>query len=389
LNVLISRARERCAVFSSIVADDIDLRRAKSRGAQALKTFLHYAQTGQLDAEITAARRSQSEFERAVSSAVRSRGYTVHSQVGVAGFYIDLAIVDPDCPGRYVLGIECDGAMYHAARSARDRDRLRQQVLEDRGWILQRVWSTDWFRRPEEQLQKLLAAIDNAQAAWAARNGHHQRADRDPASPAVIPRHNDVTRQSPEMDATTSVPYEEAEFPVDTTREVHEVPVKQLASVVARIAEIEGPIHHDEITRRVAALWGLKRTGNRIGNAVEAALAEAVHDGRLVQRGLFFQKAGQFPVPLRNREEVRSVYLRKPDYLPPAEIRAALLAVVRMNLGVAREELVTQVARLLGFKVTSSQLHQVIDDEIRLLLSDGDLEQRNDKVYHENKLAEA
>lgn len=100
-----------------------------------------------------------SVFEEQVASALQKRGYQVHPQVGIAGFFIDLAIADPDLPGRYLLGIECDGSAYHSSRSARERDRLRQAVLEDHGWIIHRIWSTDWFQRPEEQLQKLFTLL--------------------------------------------------------------------------------------------------------------------------------------------------------------------------------------------------------------------------------------
>ena len=130
LNVLITRAKRRCVVYSNFVAADVDLRRSKARGIQALKTFLKYADTGVLDVPRASGREADSPFEEAVAAALRARGHDIEHQVGSAGFFIDLAVVDPDRPGRYMLGIECDGAMYHSARSARDRDRLRQQVLE-------------------------------------------------------------------------------------------------------------------------------------------------------------------------------------------------------------------------------------------------------------------
>ena len=162
LNVLISRAKERCEVFSSITHDDIDLSRAKSRGVAAFKTFLRYASTGILDSIEVTGKDFDSEFEREVHRAITESGYTVHTQVGTAGFRIDLAVVDPSTPGRYLLGIECDGATYHSSRSARDRDRLRQTVLESRGWKIHRIWSTDWFQHPDAQLRKVIEAIEQS-----------------------------------------------------------------------------------------------------------------------------------------------------------------------------------------------------------------------------------
>src|SRR5207244_4504498 len=156
---------------SSITADDIDLQGARSRGAAVFKIFLRYAATGILDDQQPTGRDSDSDFERQVAKALKDLGHKVHCQVGTAGFIIDLAVVDPNGPGRYLIGIECDGATYHSARSARDRDRLRENVLRDRGWRIHRIWSTDWFHRPDEQLRKLVRAIDEARRDAEAQSG--------------------------------------------------------------------------------------------------------------------------------------------------------------------------------------------------------------------------
>jgi len=386
LNVLITRARERCEVYSSITADDIDLARTRARGAQALKSFLSYARTGFLDAEATGVGSYDSEFERQVGRALKDAGFEVHAQIGVAGFFIDLGIVDPERPGRYLLGIECDGASYHSARSARDRDRLRQQVLEDRGWIIHRIWSTDWFNRPEDQLRKVLESVERAKAVWASRdNGAAAASPRRTAAPrssnGAIDRHEASDEDDDPGDAALSQPYEEADFPIHLDAEIHDVEVAVLAEIVSRVVEIEGPVHQDEVARRTAYLWGLSRVGSRIAACVEEALAEAVHQGRIAQQGLFHAPADQAEPPIRNREDVGSANLRKAEYLPPAEIRAALIAVIAAHLGMTADEAATRVARLLGFRSTGGQLRQAIQDEIDLLLRDGELEPRGDRLY--------
>src|ERR1051325_3930651 len=162
LNVLITRAKLRCEVFTNITAADIDTTRTQSRGVMALKSFLHFAQHGSLDLPLVTGKPFDSPFEEEVAVQLQRLGYNVKQQVGSKGFYLDLAIVDPDHPGRYLLGIECDGAAYHSARSARDRDRLRQQVLEGIGWRIHRIWSTDWFRSPERELKRVVEAVEKA-----------------------------------------------------------------------------------------------------------------------------------------------------------------------------------------------------------------------------------
>ncbi|TWT98669.1 DUF4011 domain-containing protein [Stieleria varia] len=161
LNVLVTRAKQQCHVFTSIRSDDIDLTKTNARGVAALKTFLAYAEKGILNGESQQQKPPASEFEKQVATALTQHGYDVHAQVGMEGFVVDLAIVDPQRPGQYLIGIECDGESYRTATSARDRDRIRQQVLEDRGWIIHRIWSIDWFKNPDEQLQRVIATIRN------------------------------------------------------------------------------------------------------------------------------------------------------------------------------------------------------------------------------------
>jgi len=127
-------------------------------GVWALHEFLHFAETGnlpQLQETTERPNEPESPFEEAVLEALRARGYDCVPQVGVDGYYIDIGIRDPEMPGRFILGVECDGARYHSLRSARDRDIIRQRHLENLGWRIHRIWSTDWFRAPERELDML------------------------------------------------------------------------------------------------------------------------------------------------------------------------------------------------------------------------------------------
>jgi very-short-patch-repair endonuclease len=159
LNVLITRARKRVVVFSSIDPGEIAVSPNNSWGVRALKDYLAYAKTGVLDQPRDTGREPDSEFEIVVADALRKRGFIVVPQVGVASYRIDLAVRHPEKPGSYILGVECDGATYHSSRSARDRDRLRQAVLEGLGWNIHRIWSTDWFRNREKEIDKVVNRI--------------------------------------------------------------------------------------------------------------------------------------------------------------------------------------------------------------------------------------
>jgi very-short-patch-repair endonuclease len=169
LNVAITRAKYEVIVFSGLRADQIDLSRSRARGVRDLKFFLEYAERGPkaLLAAVSASSSegdAESEFERLVAGRLRAAGYDVHHQIGCSGYRVDLGVVDPKRPGRYLLGIECDGATYHRAATARDRDKLRQAVLEGLGWKLHRIWSTDWWHDSDTELQKVVQRIQELSA---------------------------------------------------------------------------------------------------------------------------------------------------------------------------------------------------------------------------------
>lgn len=162
LNVAVTRARRSLVVYSSFLADELPAQRTKARGVHDLKNFLEYAEKGPI---AIAARTEgsvggfESPFEEAVSDAITNRGWQVESQVGVSGFRVDLGIIHPDKPGAYLAGVECDGATYHRSAAARDRDKIRQQVLENLGWSIFRVWSADWWYDQDAALERLHEAL--------------------------------------------------------------------------------------------------------------------------------------------------------------------------------------------------------------------------------------
>ncbi len=161
LNVLFTRARFETQIFASLAAADIRAGPDAARGLHAFRDYLGYAATGRLPAAAVAPSAAfESAFEAEVARLLRDRGFDVTPQVGVAGYRIDLGVTHPSFPHGFIAGVECDGARYHAAASARDRDRLRQEALEGLGWTILRVWSTDWFADPKGEARKLGQALD-------------------------------------------------------------------------------------------------------------------------------------------------------------------------------------------------------------------------------------
>jgi len=379
LNVLISRAKSRCEVFSSITDEDIDISRGKGKGTAALKLFLHYARTGRLHIPAETVDERKKTFEQEVVTALIARGYDLHQHVGVAGFFVDIAIADPEIPGRYVIGIECDGDSYRSSNGARDRDRLREQALRDKGWQVHRVWSAEWFLRPAAELDALVRVIEAAKREpdpFAV-----EAASRSRAVPIDIESvdHDDFVEVGlvssnalPDTD-----PYVEANFAVPSRQqELHTVPAMRMAGFVRDVVHAEGPIHRSEVVVRIRSLWGLQRAGGRIQSAVDDGIRRAVEDGMVMQDGEFLLWPGR-TARVRDRSQVQSLTLRRPELLPPMEMDVAILELVRENLGASLDEIALHVSRRLGFRTTSAQLRAALVGRAESLLARGALDLRN------------
>ncbi len=358
LNVLITRAKLRCEVFTNITSDDIDLSRTKSYGIRTLKSFLHFAQHGKLYLPEETGLPAESPFEENVYDQLTKLGYTVRKQVGSQGFFIDLAIVDPVHPGRFILGIECDGASYHSARSARDRDRLRQQVLENIGWKIHRIWSTDWFRNPEEELKRVVAAIEKATAGQALDD---EAFDAEPA-PALLP--DGVYREEAAKDARTVPAYELAKLRMPILQqEIHLYPPRQLSSWVEEIVKVESPVHFDEMARRIADAAGAAKIGTRIREALLQTATQVEESGRIRMKGDFLWQPGMDIPQVRDRSQLTAAS-RKIKLISPEELTTALITIVEDAIAILPDAAATLTAKTLGFSRVTEEIRKEILDVI-------------------------
>lgn len=160
LNVLFTRAKEQSIIFSNFKSQDLRINKSSPKGVKSLKTFLYYAEKGEFPKNIFTGVNIQADFEKSVYLELVAHGYQVDKCVGTAGYKIDLAVVNPNNQDEYILAIECDGSSYHSSKSVRDRDRLRQQVLENLGWNFHRIWSADWYHNKQDALNRLFEKID-------------------------------------------------------------------------------------------------------------------------------------------------------------------------------------------------------------------------------------
>lgn len=379
LNVLFSRARIRCEVFTSIRSEDINSENS-GEGVLALKTFLSYAEHGYLDLPFAAGGTPDSPFEEEVLSALQKRGYTVRTQVGSAGFFLDLAVVDPDSPGRFLLGIECDGAAYHSARSARDRDRLRQTVLESLGWKIHRIWSTAWFRAPEKEMKSLESAIEEAKRN---RGENHKESKKERIAPLLSPsQHAERASEPPPMavQSQSSTRYMFAKIRIDLgIKELHEVSTEQLANWLKQVVSIEGPIHWLEAAKRIADAAGVQRLGNRIQRAFQSACTYGHLYKMFEKRKEFLWAFDPVPVQVRDRSDFPPQQ-KKIEFVAPEEVRAAIEEAVKESYGMAAEDVAVAACRRLGFARVTEDMRATVEEERDNLVKGGRLELRGETM---------
>ncbi len=366
LNVLITRAKLGMTVFSNFCAGDLELDASASHGSRALKHFLKYAETGELDLPRETGKAPDSVFEREVIEALEDKGYQVEPQVGSAGYFIDIGVKDPDAPGSYLLAIECDGAAYHSSRSARDRDRLRQGVLEGLGWRFHRVWSTDWFRNPQQELERILLAIENAKASSVA------PAMVTPARPANVVIDRDTSLQKMEANGGTVPAYCKAVLP-SRPGSLTEVGVASLVSLIRAVLEIETPIHQEELGRRLMEAYGVKRMGTRIEAAIDAAVVAGVASHEFYRAGHFLYLDKERHVTLRSREGLAPSE-KKIEFVAPEELDLALKEIIRAGFSLAPDEAISGALALLGFGRATSKISEAVQQRLQSLQQTGQVQ---------------
>jgi very-short-patch-repair endonuclease len=375
LNVLASRAREKCVVFSSITAADIPADQAV-RGTRMLRNLLHFAETGKLGAGVPIGD-YESPFEAAVARTIREAGYQVHPQVGVSSFRIDLGVIHPAKPGEFLLGVECDGATYHRARSARDRDRLRQEVLEGLGWRLHRIWSTDWFRNPVREAERLLSTIRDAERK--VRQPRASDPDETPRHTALTPQDSKTNASQGAEDSEDIIEYEECSLTVPAGRNLLDLSVAEIAKLAMVVVDSEGPIHTEEVARRIREAFGLQKTGNRISNHVGEALLSEARRGGIKSEGDFWTIPGREVQFVRSRRSA-ALQLRRASMIAPAEYHLAMLRIIVEAVAISTDELGVETARRFGFDRTGPEIRQEIHLQISTLAELGKVSIEGSKV---------
>jgi very-short-patch-repair endonuclease len=400
LNVAVTRARKSMMVVHSLRPTDI---RSDQKGPRLLRRYLEYVadpvRAFESEATVDSAAETESPFEQAVLGALVSRGYRVDRQVGVFGYRIDLAVLSED-GSAYDLGIECDGAMYHNTPAARDRDWLRQSVLEGLGWTIHRVWSTSWVRNPGAELEALENAIATARAGASIHVTPTAPVEK-PAEASDPPRSRQETampvtgeEQLPPAEGPSQLATEERPLLFDkyAVADLEDIPVgpelqyevhPTLERLIVRIVEREMPVHTDLVVERIRVRYGRKRAGNVIRDRVGRAIRESIKIGKVgwlprahaapaPTRGKFLI-GGNSEVNVRARRPIEGETPRKIDHISYHELESGLLRVAEAMFGGERRVLIVETARQFGYQRTGENVLTRLDKAVSHLVADGRL----------------
>jgi hypothetical protein len=369
-------------MVSSVHAADFSLSEKSPLGPRLLRDYLRFAETGNADeTPATSSKKtprvaeSDCPLEDDIATAVRDLGLETALRVGSGVLRIDIGVRDPSDPDRFILGIESDGESYVSTPTARDRDRLREEVLHGLGWNLHRIWSVDWVRNRAAEIERIQAALKSAN-----RPSRSRRRGIDDASEMKAPsrRERSVLELKDASDAgnlpwvATFARCELSAHP-PALLEFHD-PAAQpmLASLLERLVKAEAPIHESYAIRRLAEAWGLRRAGHRIAEAGTRTIASAARKGSLERRDGYLWKPQQTIETVRIPDPSDERTRRDIDEIPPQEIDIVIAHLRSDAVGAPADQMLIAVSRVLGFDRLGPRIREVLTARLETSKTSGD-----------------
>lgn len=364
LNVAITRAKYNVKLVSSIKPSDIADEVSSPQGVKLLRAYIDFAIKGEsaLRGKITSSDSItfDSPFEESVYEYLRIKGFLIATQVGCSGYRIDMAVRHPTLTGVFVLGVECDGATYHSSRTARDRDRLRQIVLEDIGWKIYRIWSTDWIKDPQTEGERLIEAIERAISTY-----------EEPARVSEQIAGDDKHLFYEDIDLSNNLKpdsgfgFEEYKDAILSEVPRNSNPVEYIAGIIMHIVDIEYPIHFEYICKKLAPVLNNQRATSKIRDHV-AFILKTELKGKIIREDDFLQPVNKNNIVARFSPPYETS--RPINYISPKELAQALLLVAKKSYGIKMEDLLISTGRELGYKRITEGISESLKDVFNSLI---------------------
>jgi very-short-patch-repair endonuclease len=304
------------------------------------------------------------------------RGFNVATQVGCSGFRIDMAVRHPKHSGVFVLGIECDGATYHSSRTARERDRLRQTILEDIGWKIYRIWSTDWIKDTVTEGNKLIEAVEKALSSF-----NEPSIDFGSRKPIEMKQTNEFDEsiekqviESSELNTGFGFSiYEEANI-----WDVERIYPDSLfvCNVIKHIINIEQPIHYENLCKRIAPIFGNQKATSKIRESVDYYIDKNIkHELSRIDDFLSLKTNNRIEVKIPNSEGV----IRPIRYISKEELGEAMISITNQSYGIKTDDLLVTAARAFGFNRTGGNINQAMQAAYLYLLENKKITEIDDR----------
>jgi very-short-patch-repair endonuclease len=386
LNVAITRAKFNVKLVGSIHPTDIRLENTNSEGVKLLRSYIEFAINGtsvlQRELNYSNIVEVDSPFEESVYDFLVKHNYKVVTQVGCSGYRIDLAVKHPTLDNRFVLGIECDGATYHSARTARERDRLRQTVLEDIGWRIYRIWSTDWIKDPITEGQKLLETVEKAISQYMSDDfffeNHNDNQEIIISQEEFLTIDASVEQSSGDEDIDDN-PYGFDYYEETTVYEIDRHPddAIYLAKAINHVVQKEYPIHFELLCKRIAPLFGNQKATVKVRNSAEFVINNKLNNS-VERRGDFCWLKGTNKVPVRIPQACDTG--RKINYLSIDELAEAMFQIANKSIGITQEDLYVSTARVFGFNRTGGNISNAMQKACEYLIETGRVKNSGGKI---------
>lgn len=381
LNVAITRAKHNVKLVGSILPEDIDLSKTHSEGVRMLRTYISFAMNGSTALPKTEKKNSLYEvdtFSEQVGKFLTSRGCSVQMNVGSSDYTIDIAVEHPKKPGQYIAGIECDGSSYYMARTVRDREHLRTAVLEQMGWKMYRVWSTEWIRNPEAEKERLMNFIQNALL-------HHGEKVPDTQLPAgdaeelvgtEVVKPDRTSRTQSSTNPYNLPLYEEGKWWDRPTRRGRDN-LSNIADRVREVVKVEQPIHMELLYKRVGQGFTTGKATQGVRYTIDQAIQERMQ-GEVVIEDQFIRLTSLTTVQARRSrlgDPNRTI-----EYISIPEIAAAMEKVLVGAYGMDRSVLCSEAAKVFGFERTGAKIKQRTNEAVDYLVRTGKVSDYDDKI---------
>ncbi|MBS3141535.1 DUF3320 domain-containing protein [Candidatus Woesearchaeota archaeon] len=367
LNVSITRSRFKTVVVSSILPDELDADKINVEGVKYLKDYLDFAKNKDFTKFLQKSEGIQfdSSFEEVVYEELKKEGFNVSCQIGCSGYRIDLAIKHPKKPGEYILGVECDGSQYHSSRFARDRDKIRQIVLENLGWNIIRIWSDDWLNNKEYEIEKIKDKVKDIlkskSISESKQNNCLSKIDEKEDFKEIELKDKYKEYKIVELSKSNI----NLEFDNYGSLNNYSA-VSVIKKKILQVLEIESPIEKELLYKRVLSSMGIQKLGRRIENLFEEILRELKKENGI---NIYQNTISLEPVNILSKVKISKESDRPFILIPKEELGGAIIDILKNSFSITKEAITADIARgIYSNNRTGNKIRNKIEEAINYLI---------------------